>query len=147
MKQAEQLAQLSTTEATQGAKAAAIAKDQIWGGEGYTKYTFDDNSVLIQSGPLSYGMDADSRESIEGYREWLGDDADLEAGEISRLLDALIEYAAYVGEIPNPWYGPTEEAAIEAAIREIAEQGGIGPDPHQWPDEQAVRDVTGVMKS
>jgi len=57
-------------------------------------------------------------------------------------------YAAYVGEIPNPCgFGATEEAAIDDAVRFIAEQGGIGPDPHQWPDEAAVRDVTGAMKT
>jgi hypothetical protein len=58
------------------------------------------------------------------------------------------EYAAWVGEIPNPCgFGATEEAAIDDAVRFIVETGGVGPGSHQWPDEQAVRDVTGAMKN
>ena len=79
--------------AAQYAEKIAVAKDQIWSGEGFTKWTFDDNSVLIQSGPLMYALDADSRDSIEGYRTWLGADAEIEGGEIDRLLDALEEDA------------------------------------------------------
>jgi hypothetical protein len=71
------------------AEDKAIGIDQIWGGEGYTKYTFCDNSVLIQSGPLAYGMDADDAASIRGYAAWLGDDEPLERAEIERLLEAL----------------------------------------------------------
>ena len=57
-------------------------------------------------------------------------------------------YAAYVGEIPNPCgFGATEKAAIDDAVRFIVETGGVGPGSHQWPDEQAVRDVTGAMKN
>lgn len=89
MKIAQQLAVLDATEAQTQAEEKAVAKDQIWGGEGYTKYTFDDNSVLIQSGPIQYGLDADDKESIAGYAAWLGDDVDFEAGEIARLAEAL----------------------------------------------------------
>ena len=57
-------------------------------------------------------------------------------------------YVAYVGEIPNPMgFGPTEEGAIVDAIRVVAAQGGIGPDPHQWPNEDALRDEIRTMKT
>ncbi len=91
MKKATKLAAMSTHAAYEQAEKLAIAKDQIWSGEGYTKYTFDDNSVLVMSGPTMYALDADSRASIEGYREWLGDDAGFEAADIDRLLEALAE--------------------------------------------------------
>ena len=80
----------NTTAAGEVAEAKAIAKDQVWDGEGYTKYTFDDNSVLIQQGPTQYAMDADDAGSIRGYAEWLDADArTAEAGEVERLLEAL----------------------------------------------------------
>ena len=80
----------NTTAAGEVAEARAIAKDQVWEGEGYTKYTFDDNSVLIQQGPTQYAMDADDADSIRGYAAWLDADARAaEAGEVDRLLEAL----------------------------------------------------------
>ncbi|WP_458068657.1 anti-CRISPR protein AcrF2 [Rhodanobacter sp. BL-MT-08] len=79
-----------TTKASEAAEAKAIAKDQVWEGEGYTKYTFDDNSILIQQGATQYAMDADDAGSIQGYAEWLDDVARAaEAGEVERLLEAL----------------------------------------------------------
>jgi hypothetical protein len=89
MKIAQELAQMDQSLAFEQAQARAIAQDQVWGGEGYTKYTFDDNSVLIQSGVVQYGMDADDVASIKGYAEWLGNDVEFEQVEIDRLLEAL----------------------------------------------------------
>ena len=44
-------------------------------------------------------------------------------------------YLAYVGEISHPCgSGPTPGAAIDAAIREVVEHGGIGPGQHQVGD-------------
>ena len=52
-------------------------------------------------------------------------------------------YLAYVGEISHPCgSGPTPGAAIDAAIREVVEHGGIGPGQHQWATEAAARAVT-----
>lgn len=80
----------NTTAAGAVAEAKAIAKDQVWAGEGYTKYTFDDNSVLIQSGATQYAMDAGDANSIRGYESWLDAAArDAESGEIERLLEAI----------------------------------------------------------
>jgi hypothetical protein len=89
MKIAQQLAQMDLADAHEAAESKAIAQDQIWGGDGYTKYTFDDNSVLIQSGPIQYGMDADDAASIKGYADWLGKDVEFEQVEIERLMEAL----------------------------------------------------------
>ena len=89
MKIAQHLVTLTASSAQAEAEKRAIAKDQIWGGEGYTKYLFDDNSALIQSGVLQFGLDADNADSINKYAEWLGDDKSLEQAEIERLLDAL----------------------------------------------------------
>nr|5UZ9_K Chain K, Anti-CRISPR protein 30 [Casadabanvirus D3112] len=81
-----------TVAACEAAEAIAIAKDQVWDGEGYTKYTFDDNSVLIQSGTTQYAMDADDADSIKGYADWLDDEArSAEASEIERLLESVEE--------------------------------------------------------
>lgn len=80
----------NTTAAGEIAEAKAIAKDQVWDGEGYTKYTFDDNSVLIQQGPTQYAMDTDDADSIRGYANWLDPEAQAaEATEVERLLEAL----------------------------------------------------------
>jgi len=80
----------SAEEIIKKAEAMAIAKDEIWTGDGYTKYTFDDNSVLVLSGPVAYGIDADDAESIRGYGEWLDADARAkESEEIDRLIEAL----------------------------------------------------------
>lgn len=62
-----------------------------------SKYTLDDNSVLVFSGAEVYGLDADDAESIRGYAVWLwkhtGDASDAdragEHAEIRRLLEAL----------------------------------------------------------
>jgi hypothetical protein len=89
MKIAQQLAALDTTAAAAQAQQRAIAVDQVWAGEGYTKYTFDDNSVLIQSGAGQYGMDADDFDSIDGYGKWLGKDVAVELKEIQRLIEAI----------------------------------------------------------
>lgn len=83
-----------TVAACEAAEAIAIAKDQVWDGEGYTKYTFDDNSVLIQSGTTQYAMDADDADSIKGYADWLDDEArTAEDSEIKRLLEAVEDEA------------------------------------------------------
>ncbi len=83
-----------TVAACEAAEAIAIAKDQVWEGEGYTKYTFDDNSVLIQSGTTQYAMDADDADSIKGYADWLDDEArTAEDSEIKRLLEAVEDEA------------------------------------------------------
>ncbi len=89
MKLAQYLLTLTAESAQTEAEKRAIAKDQIWGGEGYTKYTFDDNSALIQSGALQFGLDAEDVNSIKKYFEWLGDDISFEKVEIERLLEAL----------------------------------------------------------
>ncbi|ELK4823471.1 anti-CRISPR protein AcrF2 [Pseudomonas aeruginosa] len=82
----------ATVAACEAAEAIAIAKDQVWDGEGYTKYTFDDNSVLIQSGTTQYAMDADDADSIKGYADWLDDEArTAEDSEIKRLLESVEE--------------------------------------------------------
>lgn len=81
-----------TVAACEAAEAIAIAKDQVWDGEGYTKYTFNDNSVLIQSGTTQYAMDADDADSIKGYADWLDDEArTAEDSEIKRLLESVEE--------------------------------------------------------
>lgn len=90
MKIAQKLAALTSIEAQKKAEEEAIAVDQIWGGKGYTKYTFDDKSVLIQSGTEQFALDVDSAESIYEYEKWLGTDAHLDADEIGRLLVALV---------------------------------------------------------
>lgn len=69
--------------------ASAIAIDQLWDGDGYTRYTFDDNSVLILSGRRQYVMDANSVVSITGYAAWLGSDVQYEQAEIDRLLGEI----------------------------------------------------------
>lgn len=89
MKIAQQLAALTVIEAQKKAEEDAIDIGQIWGGDGYTKYTFDDNSVLIQSGTRQYALDADSAESIREYKKWLGADAHLEAEEVKQIIAAL----------------------------------------------------------
>jgi len=48
MKIAQLLAEMDKSIASEKAKSRAIAQDQACGRECYTKYTFDDNSVLIQ---------------------------------------------------------------------------------------------------
>jgi len=93
MKIAQQLAQMVSSFALVEAQSRAIAQDHVWGGECYTKYTFADNSVLIQSGVVQYGMDADDVSSIKGYAEWLGNDVEFEQVEIDRLLEAVEDLA------------------------------------------------------
>lgn len=74
----------------------SIACDQNWNLE-LTKYTFDDNSVLVFSGAEVFGYDCDDAESIRGYAVWLwkntaeATDADraTEHAEIARLLEGL----------------------------------------------------------
>lgn len=94
MKIAQKIAQQHTDiiNAAEASEALAIAKDQVWDGEGYTKYTFTDNSVLIQSGSSQYAMDADNIDSISGYAAWLDPEAqEAEATEVERLLAAVEE--------------------------------------------------------
>ena len=80
------VAQYKAYDAANVAKVMAMKIDQVWAGAGYTKYTFGDNSVLIQSGPAQYALDVDSVDSIKGYSAWLGNDAWIHANEIDRLL-------------------------------------------------------------
>lgn len=89
MKTAELLNTTPIHEAYDVAESKTIARDQNWC-IGITKYTFDDNSVLVLRGPDSFGFDADSSESIRAYAEWLGSDIDdCEREEIERLIDAV----------------------------------------------------------
>ena len=86
----------SASEAMDLATEKAIATDQIWTLE-LSKYTFDDNSVLVFSGCEYFGFDADDAESIRAYTVWLwkvtcwASDAHraTEHAEIRRLLEAL----------------------------------------------------------
>ncbi|HHK5074305.1 TPA: hypothetical protein ACQT1J_006112 [Pseudomonas aeruginosa] len=65
-----------TVAACEAAEAIAIAKDQVWDGEGTTQYA----------------MDADDADSIKGYADWLDDEArSAEASEIERLLESVEE--------------------------------------------------------
>ena len=75
---------------TDEAAARAIAADQIWGGEGYTIYLFDDNSLWATSGSASIAIDADNAESVQNYLTFLGADAHLDAERIKNMNDALL---------------------------------------------------------
>lgn len=90
-KTAHQIAQLhaGTTDASKAAEAVAIAKDDFWQGEGFTVYVFDDNSMLVQSGPSQLPVDADNREEVRAYIAFLGDAADSDRERINNMLDAL----------------------------------------------------------
>lgn len=83
MKQAHQI------KTADQAEAQAIAKDQIWGGEGYTVYVFDDNSFVVFSGPTSLAVDADDREQVQAYIKFLGEDAGQDQQRIDDMLAAL----------------------------------------------------------
>lgn len=85
----------SAADAMELATKQAIAADQNWM-LGLSKYTFDDNSVLVFSGWEYCAYDADDAESIRAYTVWLwrntdGDEAAraIEYAEIRRLLEAL----------------------------------------------------------
>lgn len=93
IKQAHQIAaqHADIASAAAAAEAAAFAKDQIWSGEGYTIYGFSDNSFLSQSGSEQIAVDADDRDSVLAYVEWLGDDADLDKQRVGDMLDALAQ--------------------------------------------------------
>ncbi|TAA45749.1 hypothetical protein EA655_05420 [Pseudoxanthomonas winnipegensis] len=71
------------------AESWAVSKDQIWGGEGYTLYVFNDNSILAQSGPEQIAVDADDPESVQAYVQWLGDDAPLDQQRLDEIIAAL----------------------------------------------------------
>ena len=88
---AQQIAkQFNNTEAAgQAAEVQAISKDQIWDGEGYTIYVFDDNSFLAQSGPLQCAVDADDSGDVDAYEAWLGDDAQYDKARIEDMREAL----------------------------------------------------------
>lgn len=86
----------SASEAMDLATEKAIATDQNWQLE-LSKYTFDDNSVLVFSNWEYFGFDADDAESIRAYTVWFwkvtagysDDDRATEHAEIRRLLEAL----------------------------------------------------------
>lgn len=90
------VATTGAAEAMDIAIESAIACDHNWTLE-ISKYTLDDNSVLVFKGAEVYGIDADDAESIRGYAVWLwtntadATDADraTEHAEIIRLLEAL----------------------------------------------------------
>ena len=108
MKIAQHLATFIPSFAQAESEKRAIAQDQLWEGEGYTKYTFDDNSVLVQSGVSQYGIDADDVSSIKGYTEWLGDDLEFEQAEIDRLLSLIEdESETETGDDLAQFYGPS----------------------------------------
>ncbi|MBB5875907.1 hypothetical protein [Xanthomonas sp. 3498] len=88
---AQQIAQQhnDTTTASEAAESLAIAKDQIWNGEGYTIYVFDDNSFLAQSGPTQVAVDADDQASVDAYVKWLGADASHDQQRIDEMLAAF----------------------------------------------------------
>ncbi|WP_372362918.1 hypothetical protein ACCQ10_09485 [Xanthomonas sp. NCPPB 1325] len=88
---AQQIAQQydNTTAAGETAESQAIAKDQIWSGEGYTIYLFDDNSLLAQSGSAQIAVDADDQGSVDNYIKWLGEDAAHDQQRIDDMLAAL----------------------------------------------------------
>lgn len=96
MKTAHQIAQqyADTAAAAEQSESMAIAKDQIWGGEGYTVYVFDDNSLLAQSGVSQIAVDAGTRASVLEYIAWLGTDAPLDKQRIDDMLDALEDQGA-----------------------------------------------------
>jgi hypothetical protein len=108
MKIAQHLATFIPSFVQSESEKRAIARDQLSEGEGYTKYTFDDNSVLVQSGVSQYGMDADDADSIKGYAEWLGDDLKFEQAEIDRLLSLIEdEPETETGDDLAQFYGPS----------------------------------------
>ena len=76
----------STITSTEDAAGRAIGRDQIWGGEGYTIYVFDDNSMYVESGPTSIAVDADDAASVRSYIAFMGDDADLDADRIHNMM-------------------------------------------------------------
>lgn len=140
MKIAQQIA--AQNDVIAGAEIAenkAIAKDQFWVGEGYTKYTFDDNSVLIQSGLAQYALDADSVESINGYVEWLGEDVHLESAEIERLLEAVTPSAdltpssqlTLVCGTGGHYTTEEHDAGVRAALEVLAERGYTTNQAHE----------------
>ncbi|HBN54738.1 MAG TPA: hypothetical protein DD456_12150 [Stenotrophomonas sp.] len=87
----QQIAQqyTDTTAAAEAAQARAVAKDDIWGGEGYTIYVFDDNSFLAQSGPTQIAVDADDAGSVDAYVEFLGDDVAHDQTRIDEMRAAF----------------------------------------------------------
>lgn len=88
---AQQIAQqfTDTTSAADAAQGRAIAKDDIWGGEGFTLYVFDDNSFLAQSGLEQIAVDADDSASIDAYVAFLGEDACRDQQRIDDMREAL----------------------------------------------------------
>lgn len=91
MKTAQQIAQqhANLDAAQTAAEASAIAKDQIWEGEGYTILVFDDNSFLAQSGVEQIAVDGDDEMSVRKYIAWLGEDAKHDSQRIENLLEAM----------------------------------------------------------
>jgi len=73
-------------DAMEQAELKAIAKDQIWSGDGYTIYVFDDNSFLAQSGNDQIAVDGDDPNSIDAYVAWLGVDVEYDLQRIQSLL-------------------------------------------------------------
>lgn len=70
------------------AEKHAIAKDQNWQLE-TTKYTFDDNSFLVDRNGWFCAVDADSAESLREYRSFIGTIDDIELEEIKRMIEAI----------------------------------------------------------
>ena len=73
------------------AEQNAIAMDQMWEDEA-TKYIFDDNSFIVFQGCFHCAVDADSAESLQKYRKFLGSSiSKTEREEIDRLLAEIDE--------------------------------------------------------
>lgn len=73
------------------AAETAIAEDQMWEDEA-TKYIFDDNSFIVFQGCFHCAVDADSAESLQKYRKFLGSSiSKTEREEIDRLLAEIDE--------------------------------------------------------
>lgn len=79
----------TTTAAEAVAEGRAVSKDQIWSGECYTIYVFDDNSILAQSGPVQIAVDGDDKASVQNYIAWLGEDAEHDQLRIDDMLAAF----------------------------------------------------------
>jgi len=81
---------------------------------------------------------ATRRESLESLDRWLWQHPE---------NDKRLSYAVYVGTMGAPVaYGATVEEAATEAVAEIKSIGGIGPEPHQWPTEQALIDALDICE-
>jgi hypothetical protein len=72
------------------AEKLAIAKDYFWTfsrTEVYVLYIFDDNSFIVEKPDSdTLAVDADCRESVMRYIDFLGPDADLDKARINEMM-------------------------------------------------------------